>query len=82
MTKITKKTEQVVILITCLLVMATAAIQRDGRVWGHDLLKSSTDTTTTKVASDTMRTLSDGTIVINTTTLAKDISGYGGPVPL
>lgn len=82
MKRITKKAEQVIILLICLLIMVTAAIQRDGKVWGHDLRQSSKDTTTTAVASDTMRTLSDGTIIVNTTTLAKDISGYGGPVPL
>ena len=29
-----------------------------------------------------MRTLDDGTKVINTTVLGKDITGYGGNVPL
>lgn len=69
-------------LLTCLLIMATAAIQRDGKLWGHGFRASVKDTVATTVGSDTMRTLSDGTIVINTTSLAKDISGYGGPVPL
>lgn len=75
-----KKIEQILILLTCLLIMATAAIQRDGRLWGHDF--RDTDTAAATAAIDTMRTLSDGTIIINTTSLAKDISGYGGPVPL
>lgn len=78
-----KKLEQILILITCLLVMMAAAIQRDGKVMGHDLTANSgnKDTVKTTVA-DTMRTLADGTVVINTTEIAKDVSGYGGPVPL
>lgn len=77
-----KKIEQILMLLTCLLIMATAAIQRDGRLWGHDFRSSAKDTAATTAVADIMRALSDGTIVINTTSLAKDISGYGGPVPL
>lgn len=61
--------------------MVVAAVQRNGKVWGHELGKSD-EQTDTAAASDTMRTLADGTIVVNTTTLAKDISGFGGQVPL
>lgn len=80
--RITKKIEQILILITCLVIMMVAAIQRDGKVWGHDLEPSAADSTTAIAQPDTMRTLSDGTIVVNTTSLSKDISGFGGPVPL
>lgn len=81
--KTSKKIEQVLMLITCLLIMVTAAIQRDGKVWGHDLKAPAKDTVvTSKATADTVSTLSDGTTVINTTPIAKDISGYGGSVPL
>lgn len=60
--------------------MAVAAYNRNGKVWGHDF--NTADTATKAAAADTMRTLADGTIVVNTTSLAKDISGFGGPVPL
>lgn len=36
----------------------------------------------TKARVDTLRTLDDGTVVINTTYLAKDVKGFGGAVPL
>lgn len=76
-----KRLQQIMILITCLFIMAVAAIQRDGKVLGHDFASKDNNTVAT-AATDTMRTLSDGTIVVNTTSLGKDISGYGGPVPL
>ena len=77
-----KKAEQIVLLLTCLLVMAVAAVQRDGRVWGHSLAKVANANSVAAAGYDTIRTESDGTVVVNTTGLAKDISGYGGAVPL
>lgn len=80
-----KKVEQIVLLLTCLAIMMVAAIQRDGRLWGHDLARAARtaapDSTATAAASP-MTTLTDGTTVINTTTLGHDIGGYAGPVPL
>ena len=75
-----KKLQQILIILTAFAVMAVAAYNRNGKVWGHDF--NTADTATKAAAADTMRTLADGTIVVNTTGLAKDISGFGGPVPL
>lgn len=82
--KVAKKVEQVLILLTCMLVMVTAAIQRDGKVWGHGATPSATNgaAAVDGGGDENSRTLPDGTMVINTTRLGKDISGYGGPVPL
>ena len=82
--KVTKKIEQIVILISCLAIMVVAAVERDGKVWGHSLNEEPADTAAAAsgAAVDTMRTLADGTVVVNTTNLAKDVSGFGGPVPL
>lgn len=77
-----KKLEQILILLTCLLVMMVAAMQRDGKVLGHQLKPQAQDTTTTSTETADARTLDDGTTVVNTTRLGKDISGYGGAVPL
>lgn len=74
-----KKLQQILIILTAFAVMAVAAYNRNGKVWGHDF---NTADTAVKAAADTMRTLTDGTIVVNTTGLAKDISGFGGPMPL
>lgn len=77
-----KKLEQIVLLATCLVIMVVCAIQRDGRVWGHKLADSSKTDTTSQAAISPMTVLDDGTTIINTTTLGKDIPGYAGPVPL
>lgn len=69
-------------LLTCLLIMAMAAIQRDGRLWGHNFRTAGRDTAATTVAASTQQQDNGGMTVVNTTSLAKDISGYGGPVPL
>lgn len=67
-------------LLICVLMVAAASIRRDGKLLGHELGKNSSQASSAKV--DTVRTLDDGTLVVNTTSLGKDISGYGGPVPL
>ena len=51
------------------------------KIWGHRLKATKADSLKT-ARVDTMRTLDDGTKVINTTVLGKDITGYGGNVPL
>ena len=75
-----KKLQQTFILITCIIVIAVAAAQRDGKIWGEQLSNNKKTTTTNQI--DTLRTLDDGTIIINTTYLAKDVKGFGGTVPL
>lgn len=75
-----KKVEQIILLLTCFLVIAVAAVQRDGKIFGHEL-KTCSDTAKTQTVSP-MTTLADGTQVINTTEIGKDVSGYGGRVPL
>lgn len=76
-----KKLQQVLMLAVCLLILMVAAVQRDGKLWGHSLKAAKADSLKT-ARIDTMRTLDDGTKVINTTMLGKDITGYGGAVPL
>lgn len=77
-----RKIEQILMLLTCLLVMATAAIQRDGRLWGHSIRTTAKDSAATTAEGYMSQRNNGGMAVINTTSLAKDISGYGGPVPL
>lgn len=70
-------------LFVVVLVLSAAAILRDGKLFGHDL-RHDVQATSAAVAvnSDTLSVLPDGAIVVNTKPLAKDIQGYGGPVPL
>lgn len=72
-------------LITCVAVMVVAAIQKDGKLLGKKVCGSETESTAVSsdtVAADVMTTLEDGTVVVNTTELCKDVDGYAGPVPM
>ncbi len=77
----TRKIQQVLALATCLLLFAVAAINRDGRLWGHDL-QAENSKSLPQIANDTLTTSADGSIVVNTTPLGKNIVGYGGRTPL
>ena len=85
-----KRIRQIVMLLTCIAVMAVAAIQKNGKLFGHQLgeeqkneVKTDTTAQAADVASaDVLKTLDDGTIVVNTTSLCKDVIGYDGPVPM
>ena len=75
-----KRLQQFFILAACLLVIAVAAVQRDGRLWGIPL--SDAAKSAARNQADTLRVLDDGTVVISTAGLAKGVKGFGGPVPL
>ena len=72
------KIHQVCSLLVCLLLLSSLAIVKQGEWMGHEL----TPKVKHEVANDTLHLLADGSLVINTTALASDISGYGGKVPL
>ena len=66
--------------VTCLIFIVAVSIRRDGRVMGYDInLEEKAEKATVE---DTLRTLEDGTVIVNTTGLGKDITGYAGTVPL
>lgn len=69
-------------LIVVMLLLSAAAILRDGRIFGHDLRQTHAAVASVAQGSDTLSVQPDGTFVVNTRVLAKDVQGYGGPVPL
>lgn len=69
-------------LVVVMLVLSAAAILRDGRIFGHDLRLTHAAVVSVAQGSDTLSVQPDGTFVVNTRVLAKDVQGYGGPVPL
>lgn len=75
-------TVRLVSLAVVILVLAAGAILRDGKIFGHDLRDTHNPTEPTEQYGDTLSRQADGGIIINTKPLAKDVSGYGGPVPL
>ena len=78
--KTTSKLQQVCSLLVCLMLLSSLAIVKYGEWMGHEL-KPKVETAKS-VANDTLRTLADGSMVINTSALASDIQGYAGKVPL
>lgn len=73
-------TERVLAFVVFILVMSAAAIINNGKLFGHDF--NVRNEKAAKVENDTVSVNADGTMVINTMPLGKDIIGYGGPVPL
>ena len=69
-------------LVVVMQVLSAAAILRDGRIFGHDLRQTHAAVVSVAQGSDTLSVQPDGTFVVNTRVLAKDVQGYGGPVPL
>lgn len=63
--------------ITCFLLLMAVAVQRDGSVFGHDLLE-----TEAVHDEESAITVKGASVTVNTTSIASDIKGYGGPVPL
>ncbi len=78
--KTMNKLQQVCSLLVCLLLISSLAIVKYGEWMGHEL-KPKVETAKS-VENDTVRTLADGSMVINTTSLGADIQGYAGKVPL
>ena len=72
------KLQQLLSLLTCVLMVAAVSIRRDGKVAGWDVKKQQT----VQPKTETMIVLEDGSVQLNTTELGKDIVGYGGIVPL
>ena len=66
-------------LVVVVLILAAAAILRDGRILGHDLREAHE---AKALKNDTLEVTPDGAFVVNTKPLAKDVQGFGGPVPL
>lgn len=69
-------------LVVVMLVLSAAAILRDGRIFGHDLRQTHAAVASVAQKNDTLEVTPDGAFVVNTRVLAKDVQGYGGPVPL
>ncbi len=78
--KATDKLTQALSLITCFLMILAVSLHRDGKWLGHEI-KNEVNTEQVK-ETNPQTVMADGTIVINTKSLAKDIIGYAGPVPV
>ena len=66
--------------IVCML--SIAAMNRDNKLFGYDFGEADKQSAAVAVNNDTLSVQPDGSFIINTKPLAKDVQGYGGPVPL
>lgn len=69
--------QQIFSLATCFLMLLAVAINRDYKIGGHEWGKQPAEGD-----SPIIRHQADGTFVVSTQELAKDIAGYGGNIPL
>lgn len=67
-------------LVIVFLMILAVAVNRDGKILGVELQKIVDINTEQQMAIETV--LNDGTQIINSTEIARDISGYGGSIPL
>lgn len=72
------KLQQLLCLLTCVLMVVAVSVRRDGKVAGQEVKNHQTASQKT----EPMVVLEDGSVRLNTTELGKDIVGYGGTVPL
>lgn len=74
------KIKYIINLVIVFLMILTVAVNRDGKIMGYnaDELVAKQENSLTPA----MRTLADGSVVLNSSGLIKDVSGYGGPVPV
>ena len=70
--------QQLLCLVTCVLMVMAISIRRDGKVAGWELKQQEE----VLPEGEALAVLEDGTARLNTTELGKDIIGYGGTVPL
>ena len=66
--------------IVCML--SIAAMNRDNKLFGYNFGEADKQSAAVAVNNDTLSVQPDGSFIVNTKPLAKDVQGYGGPVPL
>ena len=71
------KLQQLLCLLTCVLMVVAVSIRRDGKVVGRNVKNQQT----VSQKADPMVVLDDGSALLNTSEFGQDIVGYGGNVP-
>lgn len=73
--KIDSKIRQIVSLLTCCLMLMAVAINKNQKLFGYELKRGTRP-------ADVIQVKNDGTTVISTKEIGKDIMGFGGDTPL
>ncbi len=69
-------------IVTIVLLFTAIAIQRDGRMFGHDVASLYGEQEESESDSAVERIGDDGSLIINSSSLASDVIGYGGRTPV
>lgn len=75
------KIKQILSLFTCLMILLSVAVLRSNKIWGNQLGGEKTEVADSLSAGPIV-TADDGSMVVNTASLGKDIQGFAGTVPL
>lgn len=75
------KIKQIMSLVTCLMILLSVAVLRSNKIWGNQLGGEKTEVADSLSAGPVV-TNDDGSMVVNTASLGKDIQGFAGTVPL
>lgn len=78
------KIKYIVNVLIVFLMIGAVSINKNGRILGESIIETqSKNTETTSESENPTQTVdNDGTIIINTTTIGKDIIGYAGRTPI
>ncbi len=77
-----EKLRYIVNILIVATLLATVAVMKDGRIAGKEVAEQFKTETKEEVAEPIERTESNGTRIINSSSLAKDVIGFGGRTPV
>ena len=72
------RSRQLVCFVLCFMLMAVVAISRSGKLFGIHIPREGEE----KETVEPLTVTGDGTTVVNTTSLTRDIIGFSGPTPV
>ncbi len=78
----TDRIKYIINIAIIVLMFVAVAVQKDGRIFKIDLKEAAKSDEKEPKEDDLTALETDGTAIINTTTLAKDIIGFGGTTPV
>ena len=78
----TERIKYIANLLIIFILFLSIAVQKDKRLLGEEVNELLNDKQKTEMEVQTEETLADGTRVINTTSIAKEVIGFGGRTPI
>jgi len=69
-------------LVFVLVLLSLIAAEKSKRIMGHEVHWAKEDQVTLVSDTATLRVLDEGIVLVNSTNIAKDVTGYAGPIPM